>query len=819
MQEYTNTYAPGWPGSPPKWNSSKKTGVGVSLNPLSQVWFTTSHGILNEIYYPRVDCACIRDMGFLISDGKNFFSEEKRHTETEVQYIEAGVPAYRFINTCTKNRYRINKEVIADPQRDTLLQRIVFEPLKGKAADYNLYALMAPHIMNAGAGNTAWCGSYKGMRALFAKRGNTAVAMICSIPFKNRTVGFVGSSDAWQEVVHNKALHHRYERAENGNVAVCGEIDLAKAGKEPIIVAIGFGMNANEAAQRARASILNDYDRAREEYINGWKQFQASITDYYPKGAHKTRQGKKEEGQRKRSKLNLFRLSAAAILAHHTQQFPGGFIASLSIPWGFSKGDDDLGGYHLVWPRDLVEVSGGMLAAGMHGNAIHVLRFLRLVQEEDGHWFQNMWLDGSDYWSGIQLDETAFPILLTGMLVREGALKKEELDEFIPMVRAAAKFLIQNGPCSEQDRWEENAGYSPFTLAVEVSALLVAADILEWNKERKVARYLRETADMWNDNIEAWTYVTDTEDSKAHGVDGYYVRIAPPDVGVTPTLDDDIILIKNLPHSGTIVSTKVVSPDALALVRFGLRAADDPKILNTIKIVDATLKTVTPYGDCWHRYSYDGYGEHADGSPFNGTGIGRAWPLLTGERAHYEIAAGNFDRAAELLESMENFSNEGGMIPEQIWDAEDIPEKELFFGRPAGSAMPLVWAHSEYMKLCRSLHDKAIFDQPEKTYQRYVVQKKKPSLNFWRFNRKLRSISKRKKKLRIEAKGPFRLHWSLDGWQTATDTDSKDSEIGMHLVDLDLTKTKPGDTIQFTFYWPEVSKWEGKDFTVAVSKD
>lgn len=818
MQAFTNTYAPGWPGSDPKWNSSKKTGVGVSLNPLSQVWFTTSHGILNEIYYPRVDCACIRDMGLLISNGKDFFSEEKRHTHTEVQYMEAGVPAYRFINTCKDNRYRIEKEIIADPQRDTLLQHITFEPLQGKIADYHLYGLVAPHIMNAGAGNTAWCGSYKGMPVLFAKRGNTAVAMICSIPFKDRSVGFVGRSDAWQELSKNKTLVHRYQRAENGNVAMCGEIDLGKSETTPIIIAIGFGMNANEAAQRARASILDDYERVRKKYIEGWKQFQASIKDFTPTTPRKSKQGKKQVAQRKKDNLNLFRISASVILTHHAQQFPGGYIASLSIPWGFSKGDADLGGYHLVWPRDLVEVSGGMLAAGMHENAVHVLRFLKLVQEPDGHWHQNLWLDGSSYWNGTQLDETAFPILLTSMLIREKALKKEDLDEYIPMIRSAVQFLLQNGPCSEQDRWEENAGYSPFTLAVEISALLAAADILEWNKERKIARYLRETADMWNDNIEAWTYVTDTEESRAHGIEGYYVRIAPPNVGETPTLDDDLILIKNLPHSNKLVSAQVVSPDALALVRFGLRAADNPRIRNTLKIIDATLKIDTPYGECWHRYSYDGYGEHADGSAFNGTGIGRAWPLLTGERAHYEIAAGNYEKAAELLEAMENFSNDGGMIPEQIWDEADIPEKELFYGQPSGSAMPLVWAHSEYMKLCRSLHDKAIFDRPDTTYQRYVVQKKKTTLNFWRFNRKLRTISSEKKKLRIEAKHPFCLHWSADDWQTDTDTDSSDSGIGMHFVNIDLTKINPESQIRFTFYWPESTKWEGKDFAVKMVK-
>ncbi|HEX5553008.1 MAG TPA: glycoside hydrolase family 15 protein, partial [Chitinophagaceae bacterium] len=588
MEGFTETHAPGWPGTEPRWNSSAKSGVGVSLSPLSQVWFTTSHGILNEIYYPRVDYACIRDVGLLVSDGKDFFSEEKRHATTELEYMGDGIPAYRFTNTCKKGRYRIEKEVLTDPRRDTLLQRIHFKPLKGALEDYHLYALMAPHIMNAGAGNTAWCADYKGIPMLFAKRQNTAVAMACSVPFKSRSAGFVGISDSWQDISRNKQMTWKYQRADNGNVAVCGEIDLAAAGEKPIVIAIGFGMDANEAGQRALASILDGFDLAKHDYIAGWEDFQKEVHDF---------------SNPQKGSASLFRISAATIQTHHAQQFPGGYIASLSVPWGFSKGDDDLGGYHLIWPRDLVEIAGGLLAAGADQAALTVLHYLRLAQEPDGHWLQNMWLDGSAYWHGIQLDETAFPILLVNMLYRHEVLDQTALQDFIPMVKKATGFLVQNGPCSPQDRWEENAGYSPFTLAAEITALLAAADLLEMSGEKKVAAYLRETADTWNDNIEAWTYVTDTELSKQLDIDGYYVRIAPPNVGDTAALDDDVVLIKNVAYAGKFISSEIISPDALALVRFGLRSAKDPRILNTVTAIDSMLKVETPYGDCWHRYN------------------------------------------------------------------------------------------------------------------------------------------------------------------------------------------------------------------------
>lgn len=800
MEAYTANYAPGWPGSGPRWNSSAKSSVGVCLCPLSQVWFTTSHGILNEVYYPRVDYACIRDMGFLVSDGKDFFSEEKRHANSQLEYLGDGVPGVHFTNICEQNRYRIDKEIITDPNRDTLLQQITFTPLQGALQDYHLYALMAPHIMNAGAGNTAWCGEYKGLPMLFAERENTAIAMACSVPFKALSVGFVGASDSWQDISKHKQMTWRYRRADNGNVGVCGEIDLEKTGDRPFLITIGFGMNADEAGQRALASIMDGYEGSRQSFIEGWMNWQKNIHEYsYPKKGTKS----------------LFRISAAAIQVHHAQQFPGGYIASLSVPWGFSKGDDDLGGYHLIWPRDLVEVAGGLLAGGATRAAISVLHYLRLAQEPDGHWLQNMWLDGSPYWGGIQLDETAFPILLVNMLYRHKAIDKNKMLEFLPMVRKAVEFLLKSGPCSEQDRWEENAGYSPFTLAAVISALLAAADIVETSGDKKAAQYIRETADTWNDNIERWTYVSDTELSKQLNIKGYYVRIAPPNVGESATLNDDVVLIKNLASDVRTISAQIISPDALALVRFGLRSAKDPRILDTVKAIDSLLKVETPYGDCWHRYNHDGYGEHEDGSPFDGTGIGRAWPLLTGERAHYELAAGNIGRAEDLLVTMGNFSDEGGMIPEQIWDAEDIPSRELFFGKPAGSAMPLVWAHSEYMKLCRSLHDKTVFDMPLQTQERYLKQKISSPYDFWRFGRKLVTISK-KKKLRIEAPVPFSLHSSFDNWATIKDTPSEDTGLGIHHVDLPLSRRKAGSTLVFTFFWTESGNWEGKNFQVQV---
>jgi glucoamylase len=802
MMTASTRNAPGGPGIPARWTSSAKTGVGTSLSASSRVWFTLGHGILDEVYYPRVDQACTRDLGLIVTDGHDFFSEEKRHAEHQVAYLAEGVPAYRLVNTCQQGRYCIEKEVLSDPRRDVVLQHVRFVPLQGSLADYHLYVLLAPHVGNRGSGNTAWVGDYKGTPMLFAERAGTTLALACSVPWLKGSVGYVGISDGWQDLTKHKQMTWVYIRAEDGNVALIGEVDLASSDGE-FVLALGFGQGAAEAGQRAKASLLDGFRAARSRYVEAWQGWQEQLCTLDVEDAEESQQ-------------ELYPLAAAVLRVHEAKRFPGGLIASLSIPWGFAKGDDDLGGYHLVWPRDLAETAGGLLAAGSHQDAHRVLHYLEVTQEEDGHWPQNMWLDGRAYWSGIQMDETAFPILLVDLARREQALEPEDLSRLWPMVRRAAGFLVRNGPVTPQDRWEEDPGYSPFTLAVEVAALLVAADLADQNDEPDVARYLRETADAWNASVERWTYVTGSELAREAGVDGYYVRIAPPEVGEAASPADGFVPIKNRPPADMCQpATHIVSPDALALVRFGLRAADDPRIVSTAKVIDHLLKIETPSGPAWHRYDDDGYGEHEDGSPFDGTGIGRAWPLLTGERAHYELAAGHRNEAVRLLRTMESFANDGGMLPEQVWDAEDLPEMKLYCGQPSGSAMPLVWAHAEYVKLRRSLRDGSVFDMPAQTTQRYLKEQTGSSLAIWRFNHKCQTMPAGKV-LRIEVLAPAVVHWSSDGWQTSHDARTQDMGLGMHVADLPTHDLPVGAGLTFTLYWPAEDRWEGTDFAVRI---
>ncbi|TPK91287.1 glucan 1,4-alpha-glucosidase [Mesorhizobium sp. B2-4-12] len=792
----TPTVPPGAPGIPARWTSSAKSGVGSALSRDSQVWFTISHGVLNEIYYPRLDSACTRDLGLIVTRPGGYFCEEKRDATHAIEPFEAGVPAYRLVNTASDGACRIEKRILADPARPTLLQEITFIPLKGAVADYRVYVLLAPHLVNAGMGNTAWVGDHEGKPVLFATGRGTSLALASSLSWRDCSAGYVGFSDGWEQLHNTGALDPACQRAEDGNVALTGEIGFTAA-RTKAVLALGFGATPEEAAENAFGSLKRGFEPAAKSCVKTWRKWQAGLL---PLDRH--------------GEVNSYRVSTAVLATHRSIAIPGAAVASLSIPWGFNKGDDDLGGYHLVWPRDLVETAGGFLAAGDAASALQILGYLRSIQQPDGHWPQNAWLDGSAYWPGIQMDECAFPLLLADALHRAGHLPRARLKTFLPMIESAAAYVVRNGPVTGEDRWEEDAGYSPFTLAVEIAALLAGADLVDACGEKAAAAYLRETADGWNDQVERWTYVTATGICKAVGVEGYYVRIAPPDSADAGSPKDGYVPIKNRPPGDTDrPAQEIVSPDALALVRFGLRAADDPRIVDTVKVIDARLRCELPQGPLWYRYTSDGYGEHEDGAPFDGTGQGRPWPLLAGERAHYELAARRKDKAAELLAAMERSAGPGGLLPEQVWDGTDLPERELLRGGPSGSAMPLVWAHSEHIKLLRSLRDGAVFDMPPQGVKRYIEDETVSPFRTWRFNNKIRALSAGKT-LRVELLAAATVRWSTDNWATARDSQTAENAFGIHLVDLPTASLPNGSMLIFTFFWPGTGDWENVDFSV-----
>jgi glucoamylase len=496
-------------------------------------------------------------------------------------------------------------------------------------------------------------------------------------------------------------------------------------------------------------------------------------------------------------------LSAVMLKVHQDRSYPGSMVASLSVPWG--NASDSTGGYHLVWARDCVEAGLALLAVGKPHDAGVMLSYLVAIQNADGGWNQNCFPDGAPFWTGIQLDEVAFPIVLAAKLQERSALHTRV--GVGTMVRRATRYLVNNGPISPQDRWEENAGISPFSLAIEIAALIAAAEFLEAGERD----YVLSLADYWNDRIEDWTYVADGPLARQFGVDGHYVRI-----GLTAAQGGLCGRVPVANRSGeTLPAVALVGMEYLSLVRLGLRAADDPRIQNSVKIAEALLKVETPLGIAYHRYNDDGYGEHADGSPFDGNGVGRAWPLLTGERGHLDVQLG-LD-PLPWLQMMTRMTGPTGLIPEQVWDAAPIPERGLAPGEPTGSAMPLVWAHAEFLKLLHARNEK----RPLEMLNVVVDHLQRRSADgggtwHWRADTPFDALPAGRDLL-IEMNAPFMLHLGFDGWQDIEDRPSAPLPFDRHGVRLTQADLSGRGAVDFTIYSVASGQWEGADHRVQLA--
>jgi glucoamylase len=781
----------GHPGMAPRWTSSSKDAVGTAYSAASRVWFTISYGILNEIYFPTIDHPQVRDMQFVVTDGDRLFHEERRDLVSQIAGLDEDTLGYHLVNSDPGGRYRIVKDVIADPHQPCVLIRAAVE---GEWADrLSVFALLAPHLEVGGWGNSARVLPIGGRTVLLAWKGRTWLAMGADAGFVRASCGYVGASDGWQDLHDHRRLDWEFDEALDGNIALVGE--LGRPVTRPFTVGIAFGSSAHSAITRLAQSLAVPFEEHRARFLDQWRRAGHDATVL----AHVSR----DDGR-------LYRISRNLLLAHEDKSFAGAMIASASIPWGNAKGDEDLGGYHLVWTRDMVQSVTALLAAGDTTTALRALVYLACSQHADGGFAQNFWIDGTPYWRGVQLDEVAFPLMLAWRLWKLDALR--HFDPY-PMVIAGARFLVGRGPATEQERWEECGGYSPSTLAATIAGLVCAADFAASRGRRDASAFLLDYADFLESHVERWTVTTDG--TLVPGMPRHYIRIAPALIAdLSPDEDPNrgMLVLANQPAGGRYAypAKEVVDAGFLELVRYGIRAAGDPLIEDSLHVVDAILKVDTPFGPCWRRYNHDGYGTRNDGGPYEGWGQGRAWPLLTGERAHYEFAAGR--PVAHLVAAIERFASKGGMLPEQVWDEADIPSAALALGRPAGSAMPLMWAHAEYVKLLRSIADGAVFDSIPIVTDRYRSGRGRADLEIWKPTRQVRRVSPGHV-LRVQVQEPFVLHWSADGWETVVRTTSTPTDLDVHFSDVPVPRDQHGP-IAFTFFWTTPQRWEGRNYEV-----
>jgi glucoamylase len=621
------------------------------------------------------------------------------------------------------------------------------------------------------------------------------MAMAATVPFSRTSCGYVGHSDGWTDLAGNFQMDWEFNHANDGNIALTGELDLGS--QREFTLGLAFGDTQHHAIATLFQALGTPFEDHHKRYTEQWDRC-----------AHQLPL-EKFSGDRG----NLYHSSFSLLLAHEDKSYPGALIASLSIPWGEARGDKDQGGYHLVWTRDMVSSASALLASGESATPLRALIYLAVSQQEDGGFSQNFWVNGNPYWRGIQLDEVAFPILLALRLSQQKVLK--DFDPY-PMVLKAAGYLLRHGPVTQQERWEEASGYSPSTLASNIAALIGAACFCRQRGDNAAAEFLEQYSDFLESHVEAWTVTTDG--TLVPGIRRHYIRILPDDVDNPNPAEDPnsgILKIANLPTGAphSFPAKEIIDAGFLELVRYGIRKPNDPVILDSLKVVDAILKTNTPMGPVWHRYNHDGYGQREDGGSYAGWGKGRAWPLLTGERAHYELSAG---RDVKLfIRAIEGFASVTGLLPEQVWDEQDQPDSHMFLGRPTGSAMPLMWAHAEYIKLLRSVSDGHVFDLIPEVANRYLGDREACQLfEIWKPNRQA-SVVKKGYTLRVQVPAPFRLHWTSDEWRSVRDTRSRATALGIEFVDIPIPAAQQAP-IRFTFFWPESNSWEGRDYIVEV---
>lgn len=762
----------GGPGIPPTFAAGDKDAV-TTARSASRVWATIGGGVLNEVFWPHTGRPQLRDLGFLVT-GEGFWAEVKRVADYSITMVDDVVPLVTVVHR--HERYQLTLEVVCDPSRDCVVVRHRLRNLAPERGPLGLHVLAAPHLGGSGDDNSA--AVVDGV--LTAVRLEEALTIVSDAGFTLASAGYVGASDGWQDCAQHGAPTWRFDRAEHGNVALTGTL-AAPDGE----LAVGFAATTGGATTLARGSLLEGFDALAAAFTDGWRRWARSTA--LPAGDDVLDRA--------------VRTSAMVLRVHEDVNFPGAIVASLATPWGFAH--DDPGGYHLVWPRDCAESGLALASLGLFDDARRVVRFLAATQIADGHWPQNFAPDGAVYWHGLQLDETALPVILALKLDELGGLHLADEPELTAMVRRACAYLAANAPFTMEDRWEESAGASPFTIAATVAALAgAAASGCLTDADAACAGSL---ADWWCVRLDDLVHVEGTALDQRVGTAGHYVRIAPP-AGSEPTRR---IVVAN--RGGEEVDVgELVGLEFLALVRYGLRPADDPKVVETVKVVDAVLRKELPGGPYFYRYQDDGYGEHDDGSPFDGSGVGRLWPLLAGERGHYAADAGA--DPASYLQAMVASRSLGGLIPEQVWDTDPIPTRRLFPGRPTGSACPLVWAHSELIKLHALHRTGAHADRLRSVAERYR-RRPVPAMAHVRdeVDTTVPACT-----IRVEATSSFVLHVGVDGWQRVTEVPSSPIGLGLQGAEVPAALVIDGAAIDWTRRDAVSGEWEGVDHVVRV---
>jgi glucoamylase len=740
------TTAPGAPGASSYFDLARKDCLGTAAGPGSKVWYTVAGGVLSDVYEPTIDNTDVSTLQYIVTDGATFTDLQARDMTYTVAADPTGM-ACTVTSTDAAHGYRLITTYVTDPARDTVLMNTRLQALAGSGANLarlHLYARLDAHVNGNGGGGSQNAGANSGVvdpsgaPVVFSTNTVTNAAnrdyavptymALAATSAGAASVGYAGTpSDGLTQLDTAHALT-AYTSAPGGHVVATENVTPGRG--HEVTLALGFGRTQAQSVSVAAASLAHPFGLTAASYLRSWVSYDAGLR---PPPAREARLA------------GRYYLSANVLKASEDKTFPGAIVASLASPWGqavpagvLANGEPSyFGSYREVFARDLYEAFTGLLADGDVAAARAATLFLFDRQQlPDGSMPRNSLLNGKTApdTGGTQLDEAAYPILMAYLagLGGDAALWKGHIEP-------AADFLVAHGPSAGVERWEEQSGYSPSTIAAEIAGLTAASAIAASHGDAVRARLYQATADDFQRNIKSWTVTTTGPDAPR-----YFIRLSK-------TGDPNAAISYSLGNGGpTLDQRAVVDGGFQELVRLGELPVSDPDVRASLAVLDKQIAVSTPSGTGYYRYgndaakgSADGYGDCYEPSqtscmttgapwPPTGTGTGHLWPNLSGERAESDLAAGSAGTAQSLLQAMINFSSGVGLVPEQAWENPDLAASpygsdpataSIGFtnGQAAGSASPLTWAQAQEVRLIASLGVGRNVDTPAITTARYVT--------------------------------------------------------------------------------------------------
>jgi glucoamylase len=696
--------APGGPGHKANWTEANKTGFGTSRSRASNVWFTLQDGRTSEVFYPNLSTPSVRSLELVVT-GDHFTDRESTDMTHRTTRPDARSLRFTETNTDRQGRYRIVESFVSDPRRASVDVRIRFVSLDG--GSYRLYAEYDPSLANTGMNDS---GRTTGHVLVASDAGGRVSSALVSKPrFGATSTGYLGTSDGWTDLRSDQTLDHTYRSAGPGNIVQTGRISgvTGRPGHQAARLTLGFGPTASVARRTAQDTASTAFHLTQARYDDGWHRWLRSLRPV-PASA---------EGVRRQ-----YLASALVVAAAEDKQHPGAFVASPTAPWVWGDEVPDLsspsGAYHLVWARDAYQFGTALWAMGDKAAARRIVHWLFTVQQKpDGSFPQNSDVTGKPVWTGLQLDEVALPIVLAHLVGRVGP------GAYVH-VKKAADFLAtyvdpdtgRHAPFTPQERWENQSGYSPNSIAAEISGLVCAAAIARRNGDDASAKRWLTLADSWQAKVKKWTVTRNGPLSKKP----YFLRLTKngkPDTGLKYAIGDG--------GPKAVDQRRVVDPSFLDLVRYGILRPSDPAVTSTLAVIDRTLGVSTPNGPFWHRSSFDGYGETDSGHEWTITDSGthtthgRLWPLLTGERGEYAVTTGA--DAQTYLRAMASAAGPSDLLAEQVWDGRAPTGRACCrLGEGTRSATPLIWSQAQLIRLAWTIQRGRPVDQQRVVADRYT---------------------------------------------------------------------------------------------------